>query len=117
MPGKHGIEESKLIIKPDTIASGTDSAEIDLLGGTLVGIIAPSGISSSTFTINTLTESGGTEYDLISSTTGVEYTGNIAAGKQSYIEPTVAASLGIIKVTYSASETAKTFHYVYRSIE
>lgn len=106
-----------LYYKLDTIASGTTSAELDLEGGTLVNIITPSGISSTTFTITYSNVTGGTFVTLKNPDTGIAYTGVIAASGGYPIHPAITAGLRYIKIVYSASETAKTFKYGVRSID
>jgi hypothetical protein len=66
-----------------TIASGqTTSAEIDLLGGTLVGILFPAAMTGSTLKIQVASASGGTFETLQKDEVGGgDYTITVSAGK------------------------------------
>ena len=103
--------------QPDTIASGTTSAEINIRGGTLVALKTPAGISSTTFTITACEASGGTFVTVKDPVTGDAYTGIIAASGWYFIPPYISASLKYFKFVYGSSETAKEFKYIYRPID
>lgn len=122
---KNKIEAIKCV-ELDVVLNGTsDSSEIDLKGGSLVSIIAPGGIASSTITIkssNTSTADGGT-FRTIYDGLGVygavdDFRVGVAASKESPIPPAIGSSLGrYIKLTPSASESSKTYKVKYRNFE
>lgn len=111
------ISELKVNEIKDTIASGTTSAELDIQGGTLVGIVIPASIASTTFTITAALASGGTFLTVKDPLTNSAYTGNVTQSGWYFIDPAVTAGLRYIKIVYSDSETTKAYSYVLRSFD
>ena len=112
------IKQWKCKYLSDTIASGTSSAELDLLGGTLVSIITPASLASTTFTITVSDISGGTFLtckDPINA--GTTRTFTVAASGYYDIPPAITAGMRYIKVVFGSSETAKTIKYGIRNID
>lgn len=116
------LQINKLAIASDTIASGTTTAEIDLQGGTLIGIITPASIASTTATIQMAPTSAGT-YVTVKDPLGTITTagGNISmtiASSGYYVLPlSVTAGLRFIKLVTGSTETNKTFTFVYRAVQ
>lgn len=113
----HEVAREVQHYQPDTIASGTTSAVINVRGGTLVAIQTPASIVSTTFTIQAAVALDGTYTTVKDPVTGTQYTGIIAASGWYFIPPSISAGLKYFKVVYSATETAKTFNYIYRPID
>lgn len=115
----HDIAQATLVYYPDTIASGTASGLIDLRGGTLVSLITPASLSSTTCTItvsDTPTGTFVTACDPTVSGTNTR-TFNIASSKYYDFAPSVTAGMRYIKFVYGSTETAKTMKYGIRSID
>lgn len=112
-------ENAQVTLKfvPDTIASGTTSAEIDLKGGTLCSLITPASIASTSYTIQFSDVSGGTFVTLCNPDTGTAYTGVVASSKGYTFTPAVTLGIRYIKFVFGSSETAKTFKYGLRSVD
>lgn len=120
--GTAGLATEKVVYKSVTIADGTTTAEIDLKGGTLVGLFTPASIASSSVTITVAPETGGTfvtAKDPVGSIApaGAAYTLTIAQSGYYAIPPSVTAGMRFIKLVMSDTETAKTFTLAYRSID
>ena len=122
MTATHGIEANKLIYKDISLSAATTTEEIDLNGGTLVGVTIPE-LTSTSFTITAATASGGTFRTVRDpfGTFGIEDTDvSFAIGSTSVgfypVPPTLTAGLRFIKLVFASSETA-TITVAYRSIE
>lgn len=100
------------------------SAEIDLRGGTLIGVLIESEITSTTFILTSARTSGGTFTSLKDPTgqygtagSAVSFTvGSTSVGRH-FIPAELAVALGrYIKINFDQSETG-TVYAVYRSFE
>lgn len=112
------IKQWKVRYISDTIASGTTSAELDLIGGTLVSIITPASLASTTFTITVSDVSGGTFVTAKDPlTSGNTRTFTIAASGYYDIPPAITAGMRYIKVVFGSSETTKLIKYGIRNID
>lgn len=97
------------------INGSATSAEVDLEGGTLVGVFCPASISSTSFTFTCATAAGGT-FVTLQSPGGTDYTVTIASSKYIALPATVFAGVRFMKLVGSASETAKTFTLAVRPV-
>lgn len=104
-----------------TIASGTTTAAINLDNRVLVGVDIPSGVASTTMTIEAAPTSAGTfdkVYDGLGQYGAVgNVTFTIAASKQIIIPPQITAGVMVCKLAFDSSETAKTYTIYTREIE
>lgn len=117
-----GIESSRLIYKDISLSASDTTAEIDLLGGTLVGVTIPE-LTSTSFTITAATTSGGTfrtVREALNTFTSADNDITFTIGSTSVgyypIPPTLTAGLQFIKLVFSSSETA-TITIAYRGID
>lgn len=112
-----GLNSGKVFTTTVAISSGQTSTEADLKGGTLVGIIVPASLSSTSITLANAITAGGTAYDVYDKD-NTQYTiTTTSSARQHYIEPAVAAGLRYVTLKTGSSETSKTFTLVYRAID
>jgi|DEB0MinimDraft_4_1074332.scaffolds.fasta_scaffold03157_6 hypothetical protein len=107
-------------VKSFTISSGTESEQINLINKSLVGIFIPAGIASTAFTIKNAVSPGDAGVTVYNGD-GVygavsDYSPAIAASKYIPIRPSISAGLMNVTFVFNATETAKTFHVVYKDI-
>ena len=120
--GQRGLEAPKVIAKDISLAATDTTAEIDLNGGTLVGVSIPE-LTSTSFTIEVASATGGTfrtardGFGLY----GTEDTDiSVAIGTTSVgyypIPKEITYGMQFARLVFSASETA-TITVFYRSVE
>jgi len=118
--GTSGIAAAKLAYAAQTIASGTTTDAFDLKGGTLVGVLIPADLTSTTFTITACDTLGGT-YQTVKNPfdSGNAYTFTIGATSTGFfvISEAITKGLRFIKLVFGSSETDKTIKLAYRSID
>lgn len=104
----------------DTISSGTTTSEIELDNRVLVGVVMPSGISSTTMKISAAISKGGTFVNVQDGLgqygAAGDVTFTVAASKHLSIPPAITANLTNIKLVFGSSETSKTFTLITREI-
>lgn len=114
------MPQSKIRYQNDTISSGTTTAEIKLGDRVLVGVITPSGISSTTMKISAAPTDGGTFVNIQDGLgqygAAGDVTFTVAASKHLTIPPALTANLTNIKLVFGSSETSKTFTILTREI-
>lgn len=113
----NGIETEKVFFESYICVAGV-TPEIDLTGGTLVGVL-PGEITSTTFTITVSNESGGTFVTLkdpLASGAAITYT--IGSTSLGYfpISPLTTAGFRFCKINFDQSETP-TVRIAKRSME
>lgn len=88
------------------ISSGqTESTEIDLNGTTLVGVMTPATITSTTLTFKAALTSGGT-FNAVTGTSGSAISYTISAGKYFAIDPKDFHGVRYLKLVGGSSEGA-----------
>jgi len=117
MSYSQNLKNGKVVKKDFTALTGTQTAELDLEGGTLVAIRTPASLASTVLTIQNAESSGGTFIGLFNKS-NAEYTITTdGTSKQHFIEPSISAGLRYIKITADQSETTKTFTALIRNID
>lgn len=122
MPGAQPLENGKVRYIDVALAATATTAEIDLKGGTLVGITIPE-LTSTSFTITAAAATGGTFRTVRDSTgiyaaAGSDITFTISSTSVGFypIPPALTAGLRFVKIVFGSSETA-TITAAIRSIE
>lgn len=113
----NSIKVEKIFVTPHTLVAGL-TPEIDLAGGTLVGVM-PGEITSTTFTILVSPTSGGTFVtvkDPLASGAAITYTVGSTSLGYFPINPTTTAGFRFCKIQFDQNETP-TVQVVMRSIE
>jgi hypothetical protein len=114
------MAQQKILATTTTIASGTDSAVINLQNRVLVGVQIPASVSSTSMKINGSNKTDGTFtaiYDGLGQFGPVgDISFTIASSKYVLIPPTITAGIEFAKLIFGASETAKTYTYFTREI-
>ena len=100
-----------------TIASGTETDEVDLHGTTLVGLIVPSGLVSTAITFKMSDTKGGT-YVQMNDTANAALSPLTVDTNQRYIslDPTLFCGVRFIKVVMGSSETNKELKLISRPV-
>ena len=99
-----------------TAASGTTSTTADLEGRTLVGIITPASLASTSLTIDVSDTDGGTYRTLVDKNS-TEFVITVdSTTRQYYFEPVVMAGVRFLQIEFGTSETAKTVTLVTRPL-
>jgi hypothetical protein len=116
------LHTPKTVYQNTTITSGTTTDEIDIKGGTLVAVLIPASVSSTTMTITASPTSGGTFttiYDglaqYVSAAGNLSFT--IAASKWVIIPASAVVGFNFIKLVFGSSETSKTYTVAYRHLD
>lgn len=118
MTGTDGLKAERVVYLPQTLVAGV-SPEIDLKGGTLLGVLLEGDVSSTTFSISVARQAGGTYVtNKDSQNSGVDVTYTLAATATGYysIPPAVTAGMRFCKLNFNQSETP-TVYVAVRSIE
>lgn len=118
----HGLSQEKVTFIPKVCVAGV-TPEIDLLGGTLCGLLLLADITSTTFTITVSNESGGTFVTVkdplgtyVSAGSTITFTVGSTATGYFPIPPFVTAGFRYCKITLDSSETP-TIYPALRSME
>ena len=109
MTYSHDIKNQKPRFDAHALAAATTTAEIDLEGGTLVGILLLADITSTTFTITVSNISGGTFVTLkdpLASGAAITYTVGATATGYFPINPINTQGFRYCKIVFGSSETA-----------
>mgnify|MGYP003646379182 CR=1 FL=1 len=101
------LANGKINIKPYALTAGV-TAEIDLEGGTLAGVLLEANITSTTFTVTVARTSGGTFVTCKDpEAAGIAKTYTVGATSTGYfpISPLLTAGFRFCKITFDSSET------------
>jgi hypothetical protein len=104
--GSAGMSQARVYPITKTLVAGV-TPEIDLMGGTLVGVLCPE-ITSTTFTITVSKTTGGTfrtVKDPLSSGTAITYTVGSTSAGYFPISPATTAGFRFCKLNFDQSET------------
>jgi len=106
----------QLHTKDVTISSGTTSAELEVGNATIVGLITPTGLSSTSLTFTASPVSGGT-FATLKDRSGSDISVTVTStGYQYALNPSDFAGVNYFKIVCGSSETSKTFKVVMRNI-
>ena len=113
-----GISLNKVALSAHTLTAGA-TAEIDLEGGTLAGVLLEGNITSTSFTITVARQTGGTFVTVKDpEAAGAAMTFTVGATSTGYfpISPFVSAGFRFCKIVFDQSETP-TIYVAKRSME
>lgn len=113
-----GISLNKVALSAHALTAGV-TAEIDLIGGTLAGVLLEGDITSTTFTITVSRATGGTFVtvkDPIAAGAAITYTVGATATGYFPISSLVTAGFRYCKIAFDSSETP-TIYVAKRSME
>lgn len=121
-PSDPRLHTPKTVYQTTTITSGTTTDEIDIKGGTLVAVLIPASVSSTTMKISASPTSGGTFttiYDglplYLSAAGDLSFT--ITASKWVIVPVGAVVGFNFIKLVFGSSETSKTYTIAYRHVD
>jgi hypothetical protein len=112
------LNNGKVNFKAYTLTAGS-TAEIDLQGGTLAGVLLESNITSTTFTITATRTEGGTFVTVKDGeAAGIDKTYTVGATSTGYfpISPLLTAGFRFCKIVFDQSETP-TIYVARRSMQ
>ncbi len=98
-------------------ASGTTSApSADFLGFSLVGIVTPSGLTSTSLKFNVNPEKSSGSFVTLKDIDGNDVTVTVEASKQYALDPALFASIRRLQIESGSSETDKDFTLILKPI-
>jgi len=100
-----------------TTSGSTSASTGDLKGGTIVGLITPASLSSTSLTFSVAADSSVGTFSPLTDITNSSYSVTVdTTANQYFFDPAIFAGVRAAKVESSASETSKTFTFIVRSI-
>jgi hypothetical protein len=122
MPATPKFNQSAIKTYDLTIASGTTSTSITdgdasgVAGRTVIGLVTPAGIASTSVTFNVLPNISNSGHVTLKDKDGADYSVTVEASKQYYLDPVIFAGVLDLQIQASSSETNKTFTIITRNI-
>lgn len=116
--GTDGLKAERVVFLPQVLVAGV-SPEIDLKGGTLLGVLLEGDVTSTAFSISVARKAGGTYVtNKDSQNAGIDVTYTLADTATGYysIPPAITAGMRFCKINFNQSE-APTIYAAIRSIE